>query len=98
MRYEETKITDNEIIKKILEEEGYFNIFVWSDSKGTYYPTHIHPYDEVRWVVDGKIIIANNEKEFLLKPGDRLNSPPNTPHRAKAVEDVIYVCGSKKQC
>ncbi|WP_187646927.1 cupin domain-containing protein [Nitrosophilus labii] len=96
MRCEKTGITDVEEVKKILEDEGYFNIFVWRDTKGTFYPTHTHPYDEVRWVIEGEIVIANDEAEFLLGPGDRLNSPPNTPHWAKVISNITYVCGSKK--
>jgi len=95
MRFKKTGVLDFKSIKEILEKEGYFNIFIWKDKKGTFYPTHTHPFEEVRWIIEGEIIIANEKKEFLLKPGDRLNSPPNTPHWAKAIKDVTYVCGSK---
>ncbi|WP_281951096.1 cupin domain-containing protein [Nitrosophilus kaiyonis] len=95
MRYEKSSITDIEKIKKILKKEDYFNIFVWEDKKETFYPTHTHPYEEIRWVVDGEIVIGNDEAEFLLGPGDRLISPPNTPHWAKVLKDVTYVCASR---
>ena len=90
-----TNLTDAEKIKKTLQKEGFFNIFLWSDPEGRVYPVHTHPHYEVRWIVDGKLLIKEGEEEFILTPGDRLESLPHTPHSAKALEDVTYVCGSR---
>ncbi|NPA57046.1 MAG: cupin domain-containing protein [Epsilonproteobacteria bacterium] len=91
----QTGIRDPKKIEETLKEEGFFNIFLWHDSQGTTYPTHTHPYHEVRWIVEGTLVIEEGGEEILLKPGDRLESPPNRPHRAYCPTDVTYICGSR---
>ena len=94
VKLKETGITEVEKIKKILEDEGY-SVYTWSDSPGTYYPTHTHPDREVRWVVDGEVVIGVEGKELRLKPGDVVELDPGTPHWAKTDKGVTYICGSK---
>ena len=91
----ETNITNEQEIIKILEKEGYFNIFKWCDKKGTSYPIHTHPHNEVRWILNGELEIIENGVPLRLKAGDRMESVANTPHSAYAISDVCYICGSK---
>lgn len=95
-RVVETGITDERRIVSILEEEGYFNIFRWSDAASTSYPEHTHPHDEVRWVVSGVLEIREGKRRLRLNPGDRLESSANTPHSAYVLEDVVYICASRR--
>ncbi len=89
-----TDIKDGDEARRILEEEG-FSTYLWSDSPGTYYPTHTHPDYEVRWVIEGEVVIGAEGKEYTLKPGDRIELEPETPHWAKTEKGVTYLCGSK---
>jgi quercetin dioxygenase-like cupin family protein len=85
-------------IKKLienLEKEGYKNIFIYSDKKGTYYNWHKHPFQEVRIMLEGKMKINTKENSYLLKSGDRLNVPAGEEHEAYVLEDSEYICGSK---
>lgn len=90
-----TGVTDENEIRKILSEEGYFNIFKWCDDAGTRYAAHTHPHYEVRWILSGKLVIEEGDTALELKPGDRMESEPDTPHSAYAPEDVCYICGSR---
>ena len=90
-----TGVIDEKKIVETLQKEGFHNIFKHKDYKGVSYPTHTHPYYEVRWILDGELVIEEGGKALHLKPGDRLESLPNTPHSAYAVTDVEYICGSK---
>ncbi len=90
-----TDITEESIIYETLQKEGFFNIFTWTDPKNSKYPLHTHPYYEVRWVIEGELIIVENGKEIVLKPGDRYESPPNTPHSAYSEIGAKYVCASR---
>ncbi len=92
--FERTSITDEKEIKRILKESG-FDVYVWEDAKGTYYPLHTHEHFEVRWVVSGEVEIGTKDKVFKLLSGDKISLPPNTPHWAKTLTGVRYVCGSK---
>ena len=90
-----TGMTDEYAIRRKLEEEGYFNIFKWCDGAGTRYGTHTHPHHEVRWILSGELQITEGDTTLALRPGDRMESEPETPHSAYAPEDVCYVCGSR---
>ncbi|NPA52934.1 MAG: cupin domain-containing protein [Aquificae bacterium] len=90
-----TNIIDKEKIKKLLQKEGYTNIYIWCDDKDTFYDWHTHQYNEVRWVYDGSIIIGHKEGEIKLEPGDRLEIKAGTKHWAKTDTGVCYVCASK---
>jgi len=83
-----------EIIKK-LQKENYTNIFIWKDSKGTYYDWHNHPYEEIRIMLKGEMIINTKEKTYHLKPGDVLKVPAGEIHNAEILEECEYICGSK---
>jgi quercetin dioxygenase-like cupin family protein len=95
MKIISTEIKDPEKIRKILKEEGYEDIFVWEDQKGSFYDWHTHPYEEVRWICKGEITIGTEHGEITLKAGDRLDLPAGTRHWAKTDTGVVYICGSK---
>ncbi len=95
VKVEATGITDPKTIEEILQKEGFFNIFLWHDSANTSYPPHTHPHYEVRWIVEGELVIEQDGKRYHLKPGDRMESEPNTLHSAYAPKDVSYICGSR---
>ncbi|RKQ63657.1 hypothetical protein C7457_0533 [Thermovibrio guaymasensis] len=93
---ERTGVSDKGEVFKRLQEEGYTNLYVWSDFPGTYYDWHTHPFNEVRWVLEGEITIGTEREVVTLRAGDRLDVPAGTRHWAKVGKDgVIYVCGSK---
>lgn len=89
-----TEITDRERAEEILRKEGY-STYLWSDPAGTYYPIHTHADYEVRWVLEGEVVIGVEGNEYLLRPGDRIELEPQTPHWAKTQKGVVYLCGSK---
>jgi len=90
-----THIKDEAQMIRRLKEEGYFNIFVWEDRAGTRYAEHTHPHHEVRWVISGVLEIEEEGRVVRLEPGDRLESPPHTPHSAYVPQTVRYVCASR---
>ncbi|ACO04828.1 MAG TPA: cupin domain-containing protein [Persephonella sp.] len=96
MKVLKTGIKDLEKIKEILTKEGYEDIFVWYDPAGSFYDWHTHPYQEVRWVIEGEIVMGTEDGDITLQAGDRLDLPAGTRHWAKTEKGVRYVCGSKK--
>lgn len=41
---------------------------------------HRHPFDEVRIVLEGMLIMDVNGNQLLLRAGDRIDVPANTKH------------------
>ncbi len=81
-----------------LKNEG-LSPFIWTDSEGSYYPTHSHPYTEIRWIIDGTITVGIHGEEIILYPGDRLELKPYTEHYTRMSDDkpTIYLCASKQE-
>jgi quercetin dioxygenase-like cupin family protein len=79
-----------------LKKEG-LEPSLWRDSPGTYYGNHTHPYQEVRWIVDGMIMFGVGGEEIILNTGDRLDLPEETLHWAQVIGDcpVVYLSASK---
>ncbi|MEO2068642.1 MAG: cupin domain-containing protein [Desulfurobacteriaceae bacterium] len=89
-----TGIIDKDEVLKILKKEEYTNLFVWYDPPNTTYDWHTHPFDEVRWIIDGEITIGTEREVVTLYPGDKMNVPAGTRHFAKVGnEGVVYICG-----
>lgn len=41
---------------------------------------HRHPFDEVRIILEGMLIMDVNGNQLLLRAGDRIDVPANTKH------------------
>jgi quercetin dioxygenase-like cupin family protein len=83
-------------LQKLLEAEG-LEYELYSDTPGTKYGRHKHPFDDFIVIVSGKMKIITDTQEWLMKPGDRLNLPSNTSHSAEVVgrEEVQYLSAAK---
>jgi quercetin dioxygenase-like cupin family protein len=70
---------------------------MYSDSPGTKYGRHKHSFDDFIVIVAGKMRIATDTQDWLMKPGDRLDLPANTAHSAEVVgrEEVQYLSAAK---
>lgn len=44
---------------------------------------HRHPFDEIRIVVNGTLLMNISGNKLLLRPGDRIDIPANTKHAKK---------------
>lgn len=58
---------------------------------------HRHPFDEVRMVLSGELIIDVSGNKLLLRPGDKIVIPSNTRH-SKSVEgetQCVCICSYK---
>ncbi|MCS7276646.1 MAG: AraC family ligand binding domain-containing protein [Dehalococcoidia bacterium] len=67
----------------------------WSNGPGERYAVHSHPYHKVLYCYRGSIrfgLADGRGAVFELRPGDRLDLPPGTPHWALVgPEGVICV-------
>ena len=85
-----------EELKKMLRAEG-LESEVYTDRPGVKYGRHKHDFDDFVMIVSGSMKIATDEHEWTLLPGDRMNIPANTSHRAEVLgkEDVRYLSAAK---
>src|SRR3989338_5043049 len=79
-------------LRGALEREGG-RISRWSNGPGAVYPVHDHPYRKVLVVAGGSITfsVSGGRRVVAMRPGDRLDLPPGTPHSAVVGPDGV-VC------
>lgn len=58
---------------------------------------HRHPFDEVRMVVSGELLVNVSGNQLLLRTGDRIEIPSNTKHQYQSYgkEECACVVASK---
>jgi quercetin dioxygenase-like cupin family protein len=83
-------------LKRLLQAET-LESEVYADRPGVKYGRHKHDFDDFVVIVSGSMKIATDEHEWTLRPGDRLDIPANTYHRAEVIgkEDVRYLSAAK---
>lgn len=60
-------------------------------------PDHRHPFDEVRMVAEGEMVLDISGNKLLLRPGDRIVIPSNTRHSKKVqgTGPCLCICAQK---
>ena len=56
----------------------------WSNGPGDVYAPHTHAYHKVLYCLRGSIVftLTDTSEQYELRPGDRLDIEPHTPHSA----------------
>lgn len=61
----------------------------WSNEPGHVHGEHDHPFHKVLFCVRGSITFHTAAGDVALGPGDRLDLPAGTPHRATVGPDGV---------
>lgn len=58
---------------------------------------HKHPFDEVRTILAGEMIVNISGNKLLLRPGDRVIIPANTKHSYQIDDksDCLSLCANR---
>lgn len=64
---------------------------------GVFIGDHRHPFDEVRMVASGQMVIDVAGNKLLLRAGDKIIIPSNTKHSKKieGPDPCICICANK---
>jgi quercetin dioxygenase-like cupin family protein len=96
VRWTKTKKPTLEELQDMLRAEG-LDFDLYSDRPGTKYGRHKHPFEDFIVIVSGKMKLITDVNTWTLKPGDRIDLPPNTLHSAEVLgkDDVQYLSAAK---
>jgi quercetin dioxygenase-like cupin family protein len=96
VRWARAKKPTLEELKRMLKSEG-LDSELYADPPGVKYGRHKHDFDDFVVIVEGVMKIATDEHEWTLRPGDRIDIPANTLHRAEMLgkENVRYLSAAK---
>lgn len=77
----------NELLTRgmISGEQGTIGYFTYK--KGAFVPTHQHINEQYSLITKGSVRVQILDKEYIVKAGDGIIIPPNTPHSFTALED-----------
>jgi mannose-6-phosphate isomerase-like protein (cupin superfamily) len=77
------KPPNEEALESILRSDGLRPSW-WTNGPGDRYGAHSHPYHKVLYCARGSIRfdLPDSGELFVLRPGDRLDVPPDTQHSA----------------
>jgi quercetin dioxygenase-like cupin family protein len=95
-RWQAPLVPNKQQIKMMFEAEGltpYEEVFPPQTNIGD----HRHPFDEVRMVAEGQLLLDIAGNRLLLRAGDKIIIPSNTRH-SKQVEGAapcVCICAQK---
>ena len=86
-----SSLNESQLREQLLREG--FTPERWSNGPHAIYPTHDHPYGKILVVAEGSITFTVGKEPCAvsMKPGDRLELAPHTPHSARVGPDGV-VC------
>jgi quercetin dioxygenase-like cupin family protein len=77
-------------IQRLLPDSVEFDVNVVTFGKGVRNKFHAHDHEQVLIVTAGKGIIATEDKEIVITPGDIVLIPAGEKHWHGAVEDAEF--------
>lgn len=95
-RWQAPVVPDRQQMCMMFEAEGlvpYEEVF----PPQTVITDHRHPFDEVRMIAEGQMILDIAGNKLLLRPGDKIIIPSNTKHSKKVDGSgpCISICAHK---
>ena len=75
------------VTRKILGRGGKLMLVEFSFKKGGIGALHSHPHEQVGYVVNGSFEFNLNDNKQVVKKGDSVYIPSDTPHSALALEE-----------
>lgn len=80
--------------EKQLREEGFADVYTWTDAPNAYYDEHTHESLSAHIIIEGQMELKMDGKTHVCGPGDRVDVPAKTVHTAKmGPEGCTYVVG-----
>jgi len=86
----DTPLAEDAIAQRLRREAD--RCYRWSNEPGARYGAHSHPYRKILYVAEGSITFTpTGQSPIVMRPGDRIEIPPETPHGALVGDDGV-VC------
>jgi len=79
------------VVSKIVLKNDKGDISLFAFDKGEGLSEHSSPFDALVYIVDGSAEIIINGNSNMLKAGESIIMPSNTPHALKAIEPFKMV-------
>lgn len=86
------KIIGEGIVRKILAGSKDLMVCEMKFEKGIVLPTHIHPHEQISYIISGECEYMVNAEKKIMKAGDSAWIPGNIPHGVvRVLEDLVLL-------
>lgn len=79
------------ITRRILAHGGNIMGVEATFEKGAVGEVHVHPHEQVSYILSGSFEYEVNGQKYILHKGDSYYVAPNEPHGAIALEDAVIL-------
>lgn len=79
------------VVSKTIIKKGSGTITVFAFDKGEELSTHSASYDAMVQVLEGRVKIVINGKEYVLQKGEIIIMPANEPHSLEAITKFKFL-------
>jgi quercetin dioxygenase-like cupin family protein len=86
---------EQESIKK-LEQEGFTDVRICPLPPNQDLPEHTHDEHTVHIILSGELTITDQVGRRNFRPGERIEFPAGTTHKARGTDDGTMITGVKK--
>ena len=95
-RWKGEKTPTKEQIEKVFQRER-LEFYLEEHAPGEKIKEHAHPFDEVRMVYSGTLLMNVGGNQLLLCPGDRIEIPSNTrhSHSTHSEKECLCICAQR---
>ena len=95
-RWQGEKTPTKEQIEKVFQREG-LEFYLEKHLTREKIQEHDHPFDEIRMVHSGALLMNVAGNQLLLRPGDRIEIPSNTrhSHSTHGQEECLCICAQR---
>lgn len=81
------KVDETYSRKFIMGEKGQLTLLHLK--KGGVVGPHHHPSEQITYILEGRVLVTTEGREYELGPGDVLVIPSNITHRFDVLEDCV---------
>ncbi|KIL52124.1 cupin domain-containing protein [Jeotgalibacillus soli] len=87
----EAIITGEGVTRKLLSRGGSMMMSEMAFKKGAIGEVHSHAHEQMCYIVAGRFEFNLDDQIQIIKKGDSVYVPSNSPHSVKALEDVSII-------
>ena len=66
-------------------------LFEFRTKKGAILAEHSHSYEQIGYLISGRIVLTIDGERNLIEPGDSWCIPGDVPHSGEGVEDAVLI-------
>lgn len=77
------------LTRRVLASSATLMLTEHTMEKGSVFPEHKHPHEQLAYLLSGQIIVEMDGAQFTVVAGDSFVVAPDVPHKVTALENSV---------